>query len=256
MAATIVERDLLTRRALDAVRSVVSLLRSLEPADASMMVPGSEWDVADTAAHLVSLCGRAQGERRRAAAPADLRGLNRRCIGEVGERDLGRLADRLASDATTVLTDVLPALPITTVFEFHCGVPTTVVPVLGVFLGELLVHGWDIAQATDRDWTIDDDDAWTVLTAVATVAAGWVRRDCDLPAGLTERYALVRAGTDCVVSFSFGGGQLTASTCPSPGDAVVIDVDDPVALLLAFPYGRIPSPNAAVSRLASRLEPA
>jgi hypothetical protein len=254
MAVDLVERDQVTGRALAAVESVGDLLGSLDPAEATKRVPGSEWDVADTAAHLVSLCGRALGDRRRGATPADLRALNRRCIAEVGERDLRPLAERFVSDATTVLTEVLPALSPSATFEFHCGVQTTVVPVLGVFLGELLVHGWDIAQATDRDWTIDDGDAWCVLTAVATVAPGWVRP--NLPADLTERYTLARAGTACTVSFCFDGAKLRVSNDPPAGDAVVVDVDDPVALLLAFPYGRIPPPNPAVARLASRLEPA
>ena len=244
----------LTGRALAAATSLAAMLRRLGPANADVPATGSDWDVADTAAHVVNLFGRALGDGRRGTSPDGLRQLNRRCIDELVDRDLSRLADRIEADSTTVLHDVVPVLPVDAEFDFHCRVPTSVVPVLGVLLGELLVHGWDIAQATGQPWPIDADDAWRVLTTVATVAPGWVRQEVR-DAEVSERYTLRRATTDDAVSLTLERGHLTVTPGAVP-NATVVEVIDPTAVMLAFPYGRISAADPLLAQLADRFEPA
>lgn len=167
----------LTERGRASALRLAELVRSLDPADAARPVPGLEWSVAETAAHVVNLYGRGLGDRRRSDSPGETAALNAECLAEYREREPAVIADRIAADAVTVWDDMLPLLPDDLAVPFHAGVRTTVVPIMGVLLLEMLVHGRDIADATGRTWGIDELDAWSALTAVAPLLPAWRRFD-------------------------------------------------------------------------------
>jgi hypothetical protein len=125
------------------------------------------WSIGDTCAHvsgsggyfLGALRGEVELERIDEVDSSNAKGL-----ADSPERDPGRLADRLVVGERALVQharavgDDPPAHP----FE---GVEVPMSTVLGIELGELLVHGFDIARAAGLPWTIDRRDALLTLRA-------------------------------------------------------------------------------------------
>jgi uncharacterized protein (TIGR03083 family) len=167
---------------------LVALVRGLSAADAAQPVAATPgWNAADVAAHVLTVHRRALGDRRRSATPEETRGLNQLCLDETPEREPAVLAELLERDGPACV-DVLRSLPVDLSFRFHGGTRTTVVPVTGVILGEVLVHGYDIATAVGRDWDLTDDEAELILAAMTPMVDAWVE-----PEG---RHVLVQAARE------------------------------------------------------------
>lgn len=133
---------------------LVALVRSLSLSDGRQPVPCLGWTVADTAAHVVNVAGRLLGDRRRSTTPEDTQRLNQVCLDELAERDLGSLADRLEVDLDLVVRRVYPKVDFERQYPFHAATTISGGGGAAFFLCELLVHGYDIALATQRDWEI------------------------------------------------------------------------------------------------------
>jgi uncharacterized protein (TIGR03083 family) len=156
---------------------LAALVRSLTAADAATPVAATPgWTAADVAAHVLTVHRRALGDRRRSATPEETGELNQLCLDETPERDPVVLADLLERDGPACV-EVLRSLPTDLSFRFHGGTRTTVVPVTGVILGEVLVHGHDIATAVGRPWAIAPAEAALVLAAMAPMHDDWVAPD-------------------------------------------------------------------------------
>ncbi|HUR73518.1 MAG TPA: maleylpyruvate isomerase N-terminal domain-containing protein [Sporichthya sp.] len=152
-AAGVDQKDTLTALAAASGR-LVALVRSLGQADGSRAVPGLGWNVAETVAHVVTTAGRLLGDRRRGATPEDVRRLNEVCLEELGDRDMASLAECLDRDLGVVVGRVYPKVDFDRRYPFHANMTISGGGGAAFFLCELLVHGYDIAAATDRDWQI------------------------------------------------------------------------------------------------------
>jgi uncharacterized protein (TIGR03083 family) len=214
---------------MDALRSgsarFIDLVASLEPADATRPVPRLEWNVAETVAHVLTVVRRGFADRRRSESAAATAGLNQTVLDELPERDLAALAGLLQDDVRTALDVVFPKVPEDRVFPFHGGQMTTMTPALRIVLGEYVVHGWDVAGATDRPWTITE--AESLLLVPGELMGAWVRPDVD-----EQRYEL-RLGSHPPIRFEIGPGRLRVSE-GSGGEVIAME---PAAFTLAF-YGR------------------
>ena len=122
-------------------------------------MPDLEWTVAETVAHVITVAGRLLGDRRRSSTAADTAALNELCLEELQERNLGRLANRLEHDLCTVVERVYPKVDFDRQHPFHGGITISGGGGAAFFLCEVLVHGWDVANATGRPWTISPVDA-------------------------------------------------------------------------------------------------
>ena len=170
-------RDELTKRGSAAAERLVELVASLDADQATRAVPGMAWTATDVAAHVVTLYGRALGDNRRSATAAGTAELNEQCLREIDERDPGTLADRIAADAATVWQSIFPMIPDDMPLAFHAGATSTIQPIMGVVLLEMLVHGDDIARAVETSFEIDESDAWLVLEATCPLFAAFRRPD-------------------------------------------------------------------------------
>lgn len=157
-AAGVGQKDTLVALAAAGGR-FVSLVRSLSPADGSRPVPDLGWDVAQTAAHVLTVAGRLLGDRRRGTSPVDVHRLNQVCLDELTDRDLASLADRLHRDLALVTERVYPKVDFDRRYPFHADITITGGGGAAFFLCELLVHGYDIAAATQQDWQIPVSEA-------------------------------------------------------------------------------------------------
>jgi uncharacterized protein (TIGR03083 family) len=208
--------------------------------DAGAAVPGSDWNVGDVAAHLVAgteaYVRYATGGSEPFVDVSDIAGgsltrSNAARLQAEPERDLASLADRLRAGSSALLQassrrhhdDVV----------MWNGVPLALGDMLGIGLGEYLLHGRDIATALSVPWIIRPDDARLVLASALPVLPLLV--DPVTTAGVQARYDLkIRGGVRVLVTIS--DGELTVAD----GDGRPVDCHvsaDPVALLL-IAYGR------------------
>lgn len=197
----------------------IDLVRSLPPAAASTPVlacPG--WTVADVAAHLLTLERRCYADARRSSMPEQTAALNATCLDEVPDRDLRRLAEQMSTELEPALSTVR-GIPDDLELPFHAGLVTTIVPMESVLLAEVLVHGHDVAVATEAQWTITEEQATLCIDGVAPVFPAWVD---DVGQDLLEAVDEAR--------------------------------HEPVALLLSV-FGRTAPPSDAVAALIAHLRP-
>jgi hypothetical protein len=182
---------LLDRPALmDALRAAAprtaAVIRAVRTPDRP--VPGLAWTAGETATHLVheflDYTAYAQGRNNpppgdrparlnAAANAAQLRG--------DPDRDPDSLADRLLLAVDGFLAVEPAARPLTA----SNGVAMSWATMSSALLGELLVHGLDLARAGGRPWRISRDDALRVIAGVVTMIPDYVDR---------ERAARLRAG--------------------------------------------------------------
>ncbi len=118
--------------------------------------------------------------------------------------------------------------------RWHQGIPLTVSTIARVHLGELLIHGWDIARGLSRPWPIDPVHARLVLSAFPEVLPWFV--DERAAHDLQARYDIrIRRGPRFVCHFA--GGRLTIEA-PGAGPVDCVIGAEPAAFLLVS-YGRV-----------------
>jgi uncharacterized protein (TIGR03083 family) len=197
-----------------------------------------EWNVQQLAAHLVTVARRySEGPEGRGTwvqDPREVAALNERQLYEFEDRPLGELASgleeevRLASERVRGYGTQMPE------FRFHGGATVPADLALGALLGELIIHGWDLAQALNRPWEIDARHAALVVEGLSVVAPGWI--DHDRVHSLTATFD-VRLRGQTSQTWSFVDGRLSVHRSPHEERVDCHISADPGALLLVF-YGR------------------
>lgn len=226
-------------RALLALRTtaerVLELMRTLP--DASTPIARSEWTVGDAAAHLVVgqrvYTALLAGEPSPVTSLRDLPAINARYLAEITERNPAALADLFQSAHTAFLTAIDRTSEGANV-PWHAGQSVPLRVLIALAVGEFLSHGYDIATAIGRPWSIDPDDARIAIEGAMTVAPGFV--DEAAARGFRGSYLLALRGGPRLTC-QFDDGRLTVR----PGSVGRIDCRinaDPVAFFLVG-YGRV-----------------
>lgn len=193
-----------------------------------------DWTVREAAAHVVTAAPRyAAGPERRGTWVQDPRGLpelNDAEIRALGSLGMDELAERLRRDLAAVCDQVEGYGAAPPSFRFHGGEPVPADVALGILLGELVVHGWDLAQTLRRPWPIDPGHVALILEGLVPIVPGWVA--AQKARGLTATFE-VRLRGQATHVFCFQDGRLQVN----PGHARPVDVHisaDPAALLLVL----------------------
>jgi uncharacterized protein (TIGR03083 family) len=202
--------------------------------DPAAPIPDSAWTVRDATAHVVTTARRygegPEGRGTWVAHPRELGALNDAENQTLAGLDLPELAARLRRDLTALAAQVRAYGTAPPSFTFHGGERVAADVALGIQLGELVVHGWDIARTVARPWPIDPGDVELILDGVEPILPGWVDR--DRAGSLTATFELrLRGGSSR--RWWFHNGRLTTAAAPTGRPDVTISAD-PVALLLVL----------------------
>lgn len=218
----------------DSARRTAELIRSIP--DTSVRIPNSDWTVGEGAAHLVVVMGWfsewAGGGRSLTQNLDELGAVNAQAIAELPERDGARLADRLLANVEHFL-DVSGGLTADFKIVWHEGYPLSLGALVWVGVGEMVIHGYDIARAARKPWPIDRQLACQIMNGAAEGWPLFVNR--KNVTGVTASYEISMRGGPKQV-FRFVDGRLTVEP-PSSAPVDCRISADPVAFLLVG-YGR------------------
>jgi hypothetical protein len=207
--------------------------------DSAKQVPGLDWTVGETAAHLVAeftdytayaQARKHPGEGERVDGPSRRNAAaNAAQLRADPERDPARLADRLGPAVDGFLA-VEPRADRVLVSN---GLEMTWATMSSALLGELLVHGRDIARASSQPWSIDRADALRVIAGVMTMLPDYLdRRRAD---GVRMSLELrLRGGPSYLIRVADGAAAVTLDGEHQPDCWISAD---PVAFLLVG-FGR------------------
>lgn len=164
------------RRALQrAAGRVADLLRSLP--DLDIAIPKSEWTVREAGAHLLTgttLCADiATGMQSPVAGlgPDTLAAENAARIADISESDPATLA-RLLEDAVDRVLLVTAHRRGDEIVVWHGGRRIPLAGLVALCVAEQSLHGFDIAAATGRAWTIEPAQVRLVVSAYAAIDEG------------------------------------------------------------------------------------
>lgn len=212
-----------------------TLLRSTR--DGDQRVHGSEWSIAELGAHLVDVARRnvamASGEELTYPQGDDtheaMAAMNAERMLE--ERDPAGLAALLIEENQNLL-DMLGTEGDRPLRWYDVEIPTS--SFAGVWLGELLIHGLDLARTLDRAWPISREQAVAVFEGLRPIFPSVVDRDAA-PRAAGTYHLRVRGHADYAFHVT-PDGDLTVD----PGKPARADLHvsvSPVAYLLVG-YGR------------------
>jgi len=139
--------------------------------DPHLPVPGTDWSVREVAVHLV-VAGNIYAEIATGtpsplefADAAQLAALNAGLIADYAESDPTKLAV-LAHDSLDRVLEVTAGRSGDQPVTFHNGRAFRLAPLVGILVGEVQLHGSDLAAAMRRPWPTDRGHA-TLVTASA-----------------------------------------------------------------------------------------
>jgi len=196
------------------------------------------WSVRDVAAHLASgiplYTKIVRGEGSTYTHLDRIAELNDAGVAAIQDRDCTALANRIES-AMAGFAAAVRTTPGDRKVAWHAGISLPVSTVTATLLGEALIHGCDIAQASGQPWVIPAAQAGLVFSGLLPVFPYFVNRAAA--AGVRASFDIRLRGTDAPrAQMVFDDGTLhVASGATNSVDCHVSA--DPSAFLLVM-YGR------------------
>jgi uncharacterized protein (TIGR03083 family) len=223
-----------------AAARLANLLRSVR--DPNARVPGLQWTIAETGAHVVCELRDYIGFAAGHPAPDSVAGtrtpseraavVNAEQLRTYPERDPAALADAITQGVEDYLATASrrTADERTTVSN---GVPMSTATMTAALLGEQLLHGWDIAHGAGQPWSLPPDEALLVIAGVVSMVPDYLDR--ERARGRHISYELrMRGGPRYRVVIDDGAARVTPA-----GERVDCVISaDPAAFLLVG-YGRL-----------------
>jgi hypothetical protein len=219
------------RSVMSATERVADLLASAP--DVNVLAHRCEWSLREVAAHLIT--GAPMFTDMANGIPGPAASLEKRYVREFCERRIADVCEtdpvklsRLLLDAIEEFLDTTVDRPGDDPITFQADLPHTLFGLVGVFLGEVLLHGYDMAASLGHPWPIDGGDAALVLAAYTPLLAVW-EVDPERTTGLTGAIGIALRGVGEMTA-RFTDGSLAIEAAGGPVDATLSA--DPVAYLM------------------------
>ena len=220
------------RQALDAAaHRLAAIVRPL--ADLNQPLPRSSWTAREAIAHLITAFDLYTEIATGTPSPittfstASFAEDSRRRIADVSETEPAKLA-YLLEDATGRFIGALRSQPGSRPVVWHAGMTVDLATLAGIMLGELVLHGYDVATAAAQPWSLQPGEVALVLNGYAPCYEPCV--DTERAQGLTVAYEIeLRDLARFVVRFVDGRYALEQ---PDTGPVDCVISADPAAFLL------------------------
>jgi uncharacterized protein (TIGR03083 family) len=214
-----------------ATRRLGDLIRPLP--DLERPIPDSEWTAREAVAHLVTALDlyteivTGTPSPIPACTPVVFAEDSRRRIADVSERDPAKLA-YLLGDAADRFVGAAAGAAGDAVVTWHAGTELPLAELAGFMVGEVVLHGYDIAVACRQPWPLPADEVALILTAYGPHIGMTV--DAEATRDLTAAFRIeLRGLVSFVVRFDHGRYSV------EPDGSVPTDCTlsaDPAAFLL------------------------
>lgn len=234
--AVAVEYAVLQNEVRTVSRHLATLLRAAP--DGQRRVTGLDWTVGELGAHLVTVARRNIGVTRgsgfawgaTASPHAAMATVNQEELAALDESDPLELASMLERENDAVLDAYGPDGDRAVQWPQYEG---TAMSSTSVWLGELLVHGLDLARTFGHAWPIRADQATAIFTGLTPAMPAFVNRAV---AGKASGVYHVHLRGDGHYSFDVAGGEVAVREGKPPRADLHVSAD-PVSYLLVG-YGR------------------
>jgi uncharacterized protein (TIGR03083 family) len=184
-------------------------------ADADQRLNGSTWTVRESVAHVATVAPRyskfPHGTQKLADTPAVLPELNAAEIQELSQLTIAELLSELDQSVEAVISQVEAYGDAPPLYRFHGGEMVGADVALGILLGELLVHGWDLAATARRSWPVTRQQVSLIWSGVEPILPGWV--DPGKSAGHQAAYQ-IHLGDNQQHVLCFTAGRLSTQIPP------------------------------------------
>ena len=215
----------------EAAHRFADLIRSAP--DVHEPVADGRWTIRDVGAHLTTVFGLYTEFAAQMPSPypslsrEDCRMASEQLFSDISEDDPGKLAGLLVDSAERFL-DETSQLSGDHPVSYHCNLRYDVFGLTGTLLGDVLLHGYDVATRIRRPWRIDRTEAELVLAAYAPLYH--LILDPDRTKGLSVGVSVELRGSPPAVA-RFRDGQFGFEAIgDGPVDATISA--DPVAFLM------------------------
>lgn len=221
----------LARRSLMSATERMAELLVAAP-DSGVLAQRCEWTLREVAAHLITGAPMYADMANGIPSPFTsiesgyVKAFCERRIADLPEADPIKLS-RLLLDAVEGFLDTTIDRPGDDPVTYHAGLSHTVFGLVGIYLGEVLLHGYDMAAAVAQPWPIDPGDAALVLAAYTPLFA--VFPDPERTKGLTAAFGIELRGAGAM-TMRFTDGAFAVEPAGGPVDATLSA--DPVAFLM------------------------
>jgi uncharacterized protein (TIGR03083 family) len=228
----------------DELRERISLARDrfdylVRTADPKARPPRSRWTVQQVVAHVLTVAHRyrelARGqEYHRAGTPGEVAVINQAEL-EAALAPIPELADRIRALAEEMDGYFDQLADDQTMVPFHAGAVVDGTTAQTNWLGELLLHGEDVARAIKAPWEIAERDMLLVARGLMQIAPAFVR-------------AGIAPDTDTRVAINVAGarpyllhirGDIAELRERQPGDRADVVLRGPASALTKMLYHRI-----------------
>lgn len=167
--------------------------RLIRTADPHAEVPGLDWTVAQVAAHMLCVARRyqtvAEGrDFRRASYARELDEINRAELDAL-MAPIPEIADHL-NELAPVMDSLFDGGSTDRVYALHCGALADGVTIQTNWLGELVLHGRDVARAIGARWEVEERDMLLIARGLMQLGEGPGYLRAGLPAGTDVCVAL------------------------------------------------------------------
>ena len=221
----------LARRSVMSATERMAELLAAAP-DVDVLAQRCEWSLREVVAHFIT--GAPMFVDMANGIPGPALNLEKAYVKEFCERRIADVSEtdpiklsRLLLDGVEEFLDTTVDRPGDDPIIFQAGLPHTLFGLVGIFLGEVLLHGYDMASALGRPWPIDAGDAALVLAACTPVFA--LQVDPERTKGLTAAFGIELRGVGEMTA-RFTNGTFDIEPAGGPVDATLSA--DPVAFLM------------------------